>query len=89
MWNFCEICGFTIDGLLPSFEALDDPKYWVRRAAGRNRFGQAAKSSGNTSALPSEHQTTGTTMLANILNAIYDQFLHAAMPGIESQGERR
>lgn len=27
-------------------------------------------------------------MLANILNAIYDEFLQAALPGIESPGSR-
>jgi hypothetical protein len=35
------------------------------------------------------NQTTGIVMLALILNAIYRQFIKAALPGMASQGARR
>jgi hypothetical protein len=49
-------------------------------------FSTAAKSSRNNPDLPSALiKQRGSVMLALILNAIYRQFLQAALPGISSQ----
>jgi hypothetical protein len=56
---------------------------WVASAGPMKPFSQTAKSSRNNRDLPSALiKQRGSIMLALILNAIYRQFLKAALPGM-------
>jgi hypothetical protein len=63
---------------------------WLASVGLMKPFSPTAKSSRNSRDLPSDLiKQRGSIMLALILNAIYRQFLKAALPGMARLGARR